>query len=217
MDHDAKVIHWKNEIKQLILNTQALYPVVENSSIQSMVETTNSSNAAPQISSTLCGDTRLTTAASTAALAQTGLTSEKNSTAAHASVSGSIGSQHTSLIQTYKLVGDNLDEEVKPRHMHSEHQTCSLHYFHTYAVKDRIDIRAMSDQTPSTGITSTHLSTLLFIPLMITVLVSAVEFCHFDGAYCPQVYYIFLYIWISFGVAQSNMRTHVKWHLHQKW
>lgn len=145
MDHDAKVIHWKNEIEQVILNTQALYPAVENSSIQSMVETTNRSNVVPQISSTPCDDTRSTTAA-------------------HASVSESIRSQshlHPSLIQTYKLEGDNLDKEVKPCHMRSDHQTRTLHYFYTYAIKDRIDLSAMSDQTPSTGITSTHLSTLL--------------------------------------------------------
>lgn len=35
---------------------------------------------------------------------------------------------------TYKLVGDNIDKSVKPREMRIDHQTHSLHYFHTYAV-----------------------------------------------------------------------------------
>ena len=33
---------------------------------------------------------------------------------------------------------DNVDKNVKPRDMRLNSQTTSLHYFHTYAVKDRI-------------------------------------------------------------------------------
>ena len=39
-------------------------------------------------------------------------------------------------MSTYKLVGDNIDREVRPCDMRSDYQTRSLHYFHTYAVKD---------------------------------------------------------------------------------
>lgn len=39
-------------------------------------------------------------------------------------------------LNTFKLVGDNIDKEVQPREMHSDYQSRSLHYFHTYAVKD---------------------------------------------------------------------------------
>ncbi|KAL5506330.1 hypothetical protein EMCRGX_G007948 [Ephydatia muelleri] len=38
----------------------------------------------------------------------------------------------------FRLVGDNVDKNVKPRDMRLNRQTTSLHYFHTYAVKDRI-------------------------------------------------------------------------------
>eukprot|EP00731_Ephydatia_muelleri_P006704 Em0003g952a len=38
----------------------------------------------------------------------------------------------------FRLVGDNVDKNVKPRDMRLNSQTTSLHYFHTYAVKDRI-------------------------------------------------------------------------------
>ena len=48
-------------------------------------------------------------------------------------------------MSTYKLVGDNIDREVCPRDMRSDYQTRSLHYFHTYAVKDRVDLSSISD------------------------------------------------------------------------
>lgn len=46
----------------------------------------------------------------------------------------------------YKLVGDNIDKNVCPRDMRSDHQTQSFHFFHTYAVKDRVDLSRFSDQ-----------------------------------------------------------------------
>lgn len=48
-------------------------------------------------------------------------------------------------LPTYKLVGDNIDKEVHPRDMRSDHQSRSLHYFHSYAVKDRVDMSGISD------------------------------------------------------------------------
>ena len=41
-------------------------------------------------------------------------------------------------LKTYKIIGDNLDKNVKPsaRDMRSDHQTRSLHYYHAYAVRD---------------------------------------------------------------------------------
>ena len=49
-------------------------------------------------------------------------------------------------LKTYRLVGDNIDKQVNPRDMRSDNQTRSLHYFHTYAVRDRIDLTGVSDQ-----------------------------------------------------------------------
>lgn len=50
---------------------------------------------------------------------------------------------------TYKLVGDNIDKNVRPRHMTSENQ---IHYFHTFAVQDRVDLSSFSKdyQLPDT-------------------------------------------------------------------
>jgi len=50
---------------------------------------------------------------------------------------------------TYKLVGDNLNKNVHPRDMRSDHQTHSFNFFHTYAVRDRIDLSEFSDDERS--------------------------------------------------------------------
>ena len=49
------------------------------------------------------------------------------------------------MLMLYKQVGDNIDNEVHPRQTRSDYQTRSLHYFHTYAVRDRTDISSCSD------------------------------------------------------------------------
>lgn len=69
---------------------------------------------------------------------------------------------HTiSNIPSYKLVGDNVDKEVKPREMRSDHQTRSLHYFHAYAVRDRIDLSSVSDVKVTPDIGSINITDLL--------------------------------------------------------
>lgn len=40
---------------------------------------------------------------------------------------------------TFKLVGDNVDKYVKPRHETADKHASSLHYFHVFAVKDRCE------------------------------------------------------------------------------
>ena len=39
----------------------------------------------------------------------------------------------------YSIVGDNIDKKVKPRYMRAGHGNRDLHYFHCYAVRDRVD------------------------------------------------------------------------------
>ena len=50
---------------------------------------------------------------------------------------------------TFKIVGDNIDKTVKPRFMRSDCQSKQLHYFHHYAVRDRVDMSTLSDEPPS--------------------------------------------------------------------
>ncbi len=47
----------------------------------------------------------------------------------------------------FKLVGDNVDKTIKPRHMREDRQTRSAHYFHLYATKDRIDLSHIPDNS----------------------------------------------------------------------
>lgn len=61
-------------------------------------------------------------------------------------------------IPSYKLVGDNIDKEVKPREMRSDHQT---RYFHAYAVRDRIDLSNVSDVKVTPDIDSINITDLL--------------------------------------------------------
>lgn len=45
----------------------------------------------------------------------------------------------------FKLVGDNIDKTVRPREETSDYHNKSLHYFHTYAVRDRIYVSGLDD------------------------------------------------------------------------
>lgn len=51
----------------------------------------------------------------------------------------------------YKLVFDNIDKTVKPRHMRIDSQTKSLHYVQAYAVKDRIDYSYEASERSTDG------------------------------------------------------------------
>ena len=62
---------------------------------------------------------------------------------------------------SYKLVGDNIDKEVCPRDMRSEYQTRSLHYFHTYAVRDRVALSEVSDAKKVPDVKAIQLQELL--------------------------------------------------------
>lgn len=64
-------------------------------------------------------------------------------------------------LKTYKLVGDNIDKNIRPREMRSDHQTKSLHYFHTYGVRDRVDISEFSNRTPIPDVPTINLTSLL--------------------------------------------------------
>ena len=47
---------------------------------------------------------------------------------------------------SFKIVGDNLDKYVKPRHETVDHHSLSLHYIHSYAVQDRCSTAGLQDQ-----------------------------------------------------------------------
>ncbi len=45
----------------------------------------------------------------------------------------------------FKIVGDNIDKNVRPSFQRPQYQTKSLHHFHSYAVRDRVDFSSLSD------------------------------------------------------------------------
>ena len=50
--------------------------------------------------------------------------------------------------KSYKEVGDNLDKNIKPNFQRISHQTKSVYYFHTFAVRDQIDFSDLSESVP---------------------------------------------------------------------
>ena len=62
---------------------------------------------------------------------------------------------------TYRIVGDNIDKNIKPRNMTSDHQTRSLHYFHAYAVRDRLDLSSYNSDPPVPDMGQMNLESLL--------------------------------------------------------
>ena len=64
-------------------------------------------------------------------------------------------------LPTFKLVGDNLDKTLRPRDMRIDSQTKSLHYFHMYAVRDRVNVSQLSDSASLPDVSSVDLSLIL--------------------------------------------------------
>ena len=98
----------------------------------------------------------------------------------------------------FVLVGDNIDKNVKPRQEGIDSKTQSYHFFHSYAIQDRINLSSVSDKQShylSVPVNQLPLSTLLpsvsdhqslihnFSILISRVLVSEMRFFKesFDG------------------------------------
>lgn len=89
----------------------------------------------------------------------------------------------------YRICGDNIDKTVRPRYMRSDKKNVSLHYFHSYAVQNRVDASNLSDSpvdmstfTPK-GIASTIIPSLdddRILRENIAVLISRVLVTHLN-------------------------------------
>lgn len=49
----------------------------------------------------------------------------------------------------FKFVADNIDKNICPRFQRHESKGHSLHHFHGYAVRDRVDFSTLSDIVPT--------------------------------------------------------------------
>ena len=65
---------------------------------------------------------------------------------------------NASSLKTFKVVGDNVDTCIKPTQYRIDSQAKDLHYFHTIAVRDRIDLSDYSDTPPEVNETDLDLS-----------------------------------------------------------
>ena len=79
---------------------------------------------------------------------------------------GSIATASTEIqpVRGYVIVGDNIDKRVNPREMRVDRQVQSLHYFHTYAVKNRCDSTHSDDLKPIGEIWQLPMSAFLPTP-----------------------------------------------------
>ena len=51
----------------------------------------------------------------------------------------------------FKIVGDNIDKNFRWTFQRIDYQTRSFHFFHSYAVLDRVDLKGVSD-LPQPGV-----------------------------------------------------------------
>ena len=68
---------------------------------------------------------------------------------------------HSPTMKYYKLVGNNIDKNVHPCYMRNDHQVRPLHYFHTYAVLDRVDLLGYRNYSSPPDLTTIQLNNLL--------------------------------------------------------
>ena len=64
----------------------------------------------------------------------------------------------------FKLVGDNIDKNVKARYQRQDHQNKSLHYFNSFALQSRIDFSELANVLPATCVNSPHNVCLSLLP-----------------------------------------------------
>lgn len=78
----------------------------------------------------------------------------------------------------YRFVGDNIDKNIQPSFQRQgEHSVQSLHYFHGYAVRDRVNLTTYSDDippfiTPDPSILLPSVTDLSLLKEELTVLIS---------------------------------------------
>ena len=54
----------------------------------------------------------------------------------------------------YHICGDNIDKMIRRRHLRSDRENISLHYFHSFAAENRVNFSEFSDIRPdNSGIT----------------------------------------------------------------
>lgn len=87
----------------------------------------------------------------------------------------------------YKFVGDNVDKNLRTSFQRSENHGLSVHCFHGYAIRDRVNFEHLSELSPL------HFSTLdpvMLIPSDADVLALKKEFCIVMSRYRDNLSFI---------------------------
>ena len=61
----------------------------------------------------------------------------------------------------FKIVGDNIDKTIRRRHQRNDRTTQSLHYFNSFAVRDRVDFSSLSEDRPDISLDASSAERLL--------------------------------------------------------
>ena len=86
----------------------------------------------------------------------------------------------------FKLVGDNIDKNYRQSFHRVDKKTTSIHYFHYYALLDRIDLSGCSEALPTKPLDvekfMINLDDLAMLNDDVIVLISRLIFCVFESA-----------------------------------
>ena len=87
----------------------------------------------------------------------------------------------------FKFIGDNWDLNVHASFQRSDAGTRSLHHFHSFALRDRIDFSHLSDKDPDFAVVINEINTKEFIPNTDDIKAVTEEFKIFISRYNPCV------------------------------
>jgi L1 cell adhesion molecule like protein len=153
-NHDARVKKWRDDIitnelekQEDIISATTTYIYPENnsnisSSSQSSHSNQNYSSADQDSDADCCTSSNITDESDIA-------DSESNMEESVESVIPETRTSSHEHSTSYKLVGNNVDIIVTPRYMRTDCKVKSLHYYHLYTVKDRINTESFPIRLPS--------------------------------------------------------------------
>ena len=77
----------------------------------------------------------------------------------------------------FKIIGDNIDKNVRASFQRSDHGTTSLHHFHAFASRDRLDLSSLSDKDPDLSTVIVDIDPEEFLPSQEDIDKIKEEFC----------------------------------------
>ena len=77
----------------------------------------------------------------------------------------------------FKITGDNIDKNIRASFQRSDHGTVSLHHFHSFASRDRLDLSNFSDKDPDLSTVIGDIDAEKFLPSEQDIEIIKEEFC----------------------------------------